>query len=238
MIALNYPIGEKFWPLWQAADVRLTDVGGSSQLCVATQKLTESCDPKSITPHFIIGNIERMHESACGWKEHGAKCLKIVDEHKSDLQRCLEFILSKSEGQQASAVDVVLVYGAFNRRVDKLMGNISVLATFYKQFKRVIMVDEHNIVEIMPPGLHTIRMEGLGKGNTMACGLFPVGGQTNEVATQGLKWDLKGERLEMGHLVSRANEIQDQSWSISSSDPVLVTIGCGQCHPEKQHMHA
>jgi thiamine pyrophosphokinase len=105
-----------------------------------------------IAPHLIIGNIERMQEHACGWNEHGSKYLNIVNEHKSDLQRCLEYMLSKPEGQQLTVVDVVLVYGAFNPRLDKLLGNISVLTSFYKQFKRIILVDEVNMVEILPPG--------------------------------------------------------------------------------------
>jgi len=239
MIALNYPVGEKLWPLWQAADLRITDVGGAGHLCEASKKLAEPCNPQEIAPHLIIGNIDRLNESACGWKQHGSKLLKIVDEHKSDLQRCLEYLLSKpGSGQQASDVDIVLVYGAFNPRVDKILGNLSILNSFYKKFKRIILVDEHNIVEVLSPGIHTIKMEGLSKDKTMACGLFPVAGQSNEVATQGLKWDLKGERLEMGSLVSRSNEIENSSISISASDPVLFTIGCGHCHPEKQHMHA
>jgi hypothetical protein len=46
MIALNYPVGEKFWSLWQAADLRITDVGGSAQLCDASKKLTEPRNPR------------------------------------------------------------------------------------------------------------------------------------------------------------------------------------------------
>lgn len=232
VIALNHPIGERLWPLWQCATLRLTDVGGASHLCDEIRKLNMA-NQKDIAPSSIVGNVERLGENVCGWAQQGTKIIKSVDETKNDLERILEQLLSMSKGQQKSEIDMVFVYGAFNQRLDKLLGNLNVATKYASQFNRMILMDENNFAEILPPGVHQIKYQGWNKNNPMTCGIFPVAGSSNEVATQGLKWDLNGERLQMGSFVSQGNVVENNTIAISTADPILFTLSCGH-HLEKQ----
>jgi thiamine pyrophosphokinase len=234
MIALNHPIGDKFWPLWQMADMRLTDVGGAENLCDASKNLKQEMTPKNIAPTCIIGNLQRLGK-ACGWEKHGTKTIEAVDEMKSDLERILEYLQANENQPRA---DIVLVYGAISPRLDKLLTNLSVMAKFSVHFKRLIFVDEQNISEMLRPGAHKLKMEGLSKDKNMKCGLFPVCGHSNEVATQGLKWDLTGQQLQMGTFVSNSNLVENETVMISAADPVLFSVGIGGQHAQKQHVHA
>ena len=56
------------------------------------------------------------------------------------------------------------------------------------------------------------------------CGLIPVGGAVQRVTTTGLTWNLSGQRLAFGELVSSSNLLQDDVVSIETSDPVLWTV--------------
>jgi len=56
-------------------------------------------------------------------------------------------------------------------------------------------------------GVHDIWPVAGVEGPT--CAVLPVGGPAQWVRTRGLEWDLQGQRLEMGLLVSSSNAIAD-----------------------------
>jgi len=208
----------------------MTDVGGAGHLCDESKKL-KMTNQKDVAPNVIVGNVDRLGQNACGWSQQGTQIIKSVDETKNDLERILEQLLAKCQHQQQKCdIDMVFIYGAFNQRLDKLLGNLNVASKFASRFKRMILMDENNIAEILPPGVHQLKYQGWNKNNPMTCGIFPVCGSSNEVATHGLKWDLNGERLQMGSLVSQGNAIENDTIAISTADPILFTLSSGHQH--------
>jgi len=52
------------------------------------------------------------------------------------------------------------------------------------------------------------------------CALLPLGGPAQWVCTRGLEWDLHGQRLEMGLLVSSSNAIADTAVNAAAAAEV------------------
>ena len=62
------------------------------------------------------------------------------------------------------------------------------------------------------------------------CGLLPIGGSCAEVWTSGLRWNLHGERLGFGGLVSSSNMLTEGATegslhevTVTTSDPLVWT---------------
>jgi len=100
-------------------------------------------------------------------------------------------------------------------------------------FRRLILLGNESVAFLLPAGRNRVepdeRMEG------PVCGLIPLGGRCREIRTRGLKWDLRGEEMLFGGLVSTSNEVvlvsreeegedgREGVW-IETSDPVMWTM--------------
>ena len=81
---------------------------------------------------------------------------------------------------------------------------------------------------LLPPGRHILRPNALIEGPT--CGLLPIGGPVDAVWTSGLRWNLRGEPLEFGGLVSSSNQMMSDPHtgaiapiSVTTTQPLIWT---------------
>ena len=73
------------------------------------------------------------------------------------------------------------------------------------------------------PGRHVPRPNPLIEGPT--CGLLPIGGKCDKVHTSGLRWNLRGEPLEFGGLVSSSNQL------LADPETGLAEVHVSTTHP-------
>ncbi|KAL9647127.1 hypothetical protein ABK040_004843 [Willaertia magna] len=82
-----------------------------------------------------------------------------------------------------------------------------------------IQLTPYSLSYVLLPGKHLIvRNENWEK---KICALVPLGIPCRTVTTNGLKWNLKEQRLEFGGLVSTSNEMIGEEVWIENSDPLL-----------------
>ena len=183
-------------------------------------KIHESMVPDAVTGDFDSIRpdvIDFYHERGCTIAHDPStnstdfdKALRLVEEAQASALR--------SEGRHARKWTVI-AFGAFGDRFDHEMASVNVLHR-YKRFERLILMGERMTAELLPPGRHIIRPNPLIEGPT--CGLLPVGGRCEAAWTSGLRWNLRGEPLEFGGLVSSSNQLMCDE-ATGALEPVTVT---------------
>eukprot|EP01006_Ploeotia_vitrea_P045996 TRINITY_DN66988_c4_g3_i2.p1 TRINITY_DN66988_c4_g3~~TRINITY_DN66988_c4_g3_i2.p1 ORF type:complete len:311 (+),score=5.54 TRINITY_DN66988_c4_g3_i2:72-1004(+) len=91
------------------------------------------------------------------------------------------------------------------------------------QQARLVFFDEHNMSFVLPPGVHTIVRNPEYESNT--CGILCLSKPTDAVITRGLRWELNGLLLGLGHTNSCSNEFATEQVQLYTDTPLLwVTV--------------
>lgn len=102
-------------------------------------------------------------------------------------------------------------------RVDHTFSNFSSLFDpKYRSFD-LVMLDEKNTSFALFPGFYSVQIAS----NWRKCGLIPF--ERCVVTTTGLKWNLNGDVLEFGGLVSSSNEALTEVITVRTSGKLLWT---------------
>jgi len=140
--------------------------------------------------------------------------VRLDDQDENDLDKSVSFLktcIDMESGQSAPSVheSTLLVLGAYGGRLDQQMAALSSLVRWQGVFDRVVLLGEGNCSYLLEPGYrHLIRLiddEALVEGLT--CGLIPINGPVDGITTEGLVWNLRNERLELGVRISSSNSI-------------------------------
>lgn len=150
--------------------------------------------------------------------------------------RLLRAQLSLTPELPPPSLTSVLILGAFGGRFDQEMANIHALYAWRDQFHRIVLVDGQGTAELLDSDHHhrilpmrspsTVEdgvVGGVYEGRY--CGLIPVSCPAEAVTSQGLQWDLNGQTLAFGGLVSTSNTIPESSKEVlvQTSHPLLWT---------------
>ena len=105
----------------------------------------------------------------------------------------------------AAMYRTVVAFGAFGDRFDHELSAINVLYR-WQSVDRLMLVGDSATAILLGPGKHRIvpnpELEG------PVCGLLPIGQRCDVVRSSGLVWDLEGQPLEFGGLVSSSNSMR------------------------------
>jgi len=120
--------------------------------------------------------------------------------------------------------DIVVVTGAFGGRFDQIMSNLHVSHIMSQQApsivsRRVYLVGDKSLSFFIPPGTSRILPPKLYTSDTFA--LIPMGTPCRSVTTEGLQWNLAGDRLELGKFISTSNRVVGEHIKVTCSDPLL-----------------
>nr|CAG4716714.1 unnamed protein product [Naegleria fowleri] len=94
-----------------------------------------------------------------------------------------------------------------------------ITTTTEKHALQFILVTPYSLVYVLKPGKHEIYRNSKWERST--CALVPIGVPCQQVMTSGLQWNLKGERLEFGGLVSTSNRMLQDCVTVQNSHPLL-----------------
>jgi len=135
------------------------------------------------------------------------KVIHKPDQETNDLEKALTYALQQG-------VETCVVLGAFGRRMDHSLKNLSVLNQFHPLFRQLVFRDEVFDAILVQD---QVRMR-LPVGNIVS--LFPISGVVTGITTEGLKYALDNESLKNG--------VRDGTSNESISDEISVEIKQGE----------
>jgi thiamine pyrophosphokinase len=219
VILANSPVFPLSLQLWESAQFRILADGASVHMYEHHQ--TSKTKPK--LPHYIVGDLDSSPTDVLDWwMKHGVQVVKDPDQDSNDLEKSLEVLKQNLGVVDCRQMDVV-IGGVFGGRFDHELGAINVLirSEHKKEFKSLTLLNQHNLACYIPPGKSTIECDLQIQGPT--CGLIPLGKPCREARTKGLKWNLEGQSMQFGDLVSTSNVLDGSVVEIETSDELIWT---------------
>lgn len=160
-----------------------------------------------ITPHMVVGDMD-------SFKKPDAVNFEIIHDpgqETNDLEKALTLALQKE-------VETCTVLGAFGKRMDHSLKNLSVMKQFNLAFRKLLYKDELLEAFIVKNEYKTV----LPVGSIVS--LFPLSGEVKGITTKGLKYPLTKESLENGERDGTSNETTKPELSIQVESGDLVVF--------------
>lgn len=160
-----------------------------------------------ITPHIVIGDMDSFRQPPGG----NIPTLFDADQETNDLEKALDYAVE----QKATSCTVL---GAFGKRLDHSLKNLSVMMRYYRQFDELVLKDEYQRAYMVGD-----YFEAQAKPGTIVS-LFPITGRVSGIVTEGLKYALHGEALINGERDGTSNETLSEAFSIRIGEGKLLVF--------------
>ena len=154
------------------------------QLLIAADGASEFLQQHKIIPAYIIGDLDSITP---GVKNYFAakkvKIIKIHDQNKNDLEKCIRFVISKK-------IKRISIVGLSGKRLDHTFNNISIIKKF---FRKADITAYDNIFEY-----YFIKKKTefeYKTGEIISLIALP---KASGITSKGLKYPLKNGTLEFG----------------------------------------
>eukprot|EP00466_Bigelowiella_natans_P004261 jgi/Bigna1/129605/aug1.9_g4313 len=236
LIVLNTPIDPTIeWLLgniWSRADVIVCADGASNRLYRLSHMEGGKGVAEKYVPHVVCGDLDSIRPDVVDYyRDKGVEIFRVEDEGSNDLEKSLRIV------KERYGVNRAILCGGLGGRFDHEMGNVNALTRNIDDFDQIVMLAGASFVchslftaPFKKVARVSCRFWGLASiasmltGSTFGphCGLIPVV-KPARVETMGLKWNLKGETLKMGGLVSTSNVLTADSVSIKTTAPLIWT---------------
>ena len=156
-------------------------------------------------PRAIVGDLDSVRPEVLAFYEKRG-CLTVDlshDQDTTDLHKAVTWLEHQDDrNEKRNLRRRILVTGALGGRFDHEMSHLSCLHAFSEL--EIVLVGRTSTARLIPKGLTTIVPDLNAEGPT--CGLFPLLGPAT-VSTTGLRWNLHGQTLTFGTLISTSNEM-------------------------------
>lgn len=161
----------------------------------------------------VVGDLDSVEPAALeAARDRGAR----VERHPADKDATdLELALHHAAAAGCSRVVVV---GGLGGRLDHLLANALLLAAA----PDVDIVWRAGNADVFTARAGRPLDAGAGAGDLVS--LLPVGGPASGVRTEGLRWQLSGDRLEPGSTRGISNEATADRFSVSVEGGVLIVV--------------
>lgn len=156
-----------------------------------------------IVPHCIIGDLDSITEKT----RRAFRTVQIIhdpDQYSTDLEKALDFVLKKK-------IRKAVVIGATGKRTDHTASNFSILRKYHERMN-ISFVDTYCDIRVITR--HTVFEAPLGQIISLA----PLG-KCSGITTEGLKYPLKNDSLEVG--------VNEGESNIAISSPVKISVKKG-----------
>ncbi len=165
-----------------------------------------------LRPHLLIGDFDSIppgvHAQIVAL---GTPVQQVpVEKDQTDTHLAIEAALARG------ATELVLV-GGVGSRLDHTVANLLLLPRVPVP---VLVVNEHNIAQVLPPGA-SLHLHGR-TGDTFS--LLPLTPEVTGVAATGCHWPLHGARLSWGSSLGVSNRLGPEGACISSETGWLLVI--------------
>jgi len=181
----------------------LLRAAGEADLIVCADGGVDKLLRYGIRPDYVVGD----QDSASGEALSSIEAERVVwawDQGYTDFDKTVRFVLDLG-------IRDIVVVGATGGRVDHTLGNLGVVRKYHRQ-AHILLLDDDCWLTV-PDRVLTFEAR-IGQ----KVSLIPFGRAEN-ITTQGLKWPLRDEFLELGVRDGTSNEVV--------SSPVTVAVGRG-----------
>lgn len=174
--------------------VRITVDGGTNKWL---EWLTKTKISNAKFPHLITGDMDSIQPQTLKYFQSRpeSKIVYTLDQNQTDFTKAL-MQLENYKTLNSLRIPHVLVLCDLSGRFDQTISNIN---TLYKAQNlltesNVYLLSASSLTWLLKPGIeHRIRIPMNLREEKRCCGLLPIGGKCR-VKTQGLKWNLSGQK--------------------------------------------
>ncbi|CAH1773541.1 unnamed protein product [Owenia fusiformis] len=224
LMILNQPLAgclDQLHTLWNKAVLTACVDGGTNELYKHTVQ-----DFPQLVPDIISGDFDSAVADVLQYyKSKGCEIIPTLDQSETDFTKCLRLLVDRinKRNLQVSAIYALCDIGG--DRFDHVMANVNTLYTG-AQLSNIptYIVTRTSIICLLTQGQHQIHVEKENRGDW--CGFLPIGGRCASVTTTGFKWNLNGDAMEFGGLISSSNTWTDaEVVTIATDAPLVFTMG-------------
>ena len=174
-----------------------------------------------LTPSIIIGDLDSLTEDDRRWTvEKGAQLIEYPrDKNETDFELALNFAIEAGHRE-------IIVIGALGDRLDQTLGNLTLLTD-----PRLSALDvrlDDGVEEIFFTRSSCRASSRASRGIEGHPGeivsLIPWGGEVTGVATDGLRWPLRGETLHPYQTRGISNELLGEIASVAIQSGLLLIV--------------
>ncbi|KAF6032982.1 TPK1 [Bugula neritina] len=208
---------EVFKKAWNTAILRVAVDGGTNFIFDKLGKENQAL------PHLITGDFDSCRSDVADFfKSKGVSFHHTPNQDETDFFKCLQIVDAELKSKNMQ-VDRILVFGAFGHRLDHMFSNVNALIKV-KAFtpSPIYLIGNHQQAFLLDSGEHHIYISDLEV--IKWCGLVPVS-EPVVSKTTGLKWNLDGETMEYGALISTSNEVIENHITINCDGRLLWMMG-------------
>ena len=208
-----------FGHLWRSATMRLCADGAANRL---HDSLSDAMR-KQMLPDLIRGDLDSLRSDVEHfYSERGVRIEREPEQETHDFDKCLRWLLEQRRVPPSPPSPLAVVaYGSFGGRLDQTMANLNMLYRYESAFDSFVLLSDQSLAFLLPPGKNIIQPDRTIEVGS--CGLIPLGGVCERVRTSGLKWNLSGEQLRFGDLVSSSNAFGEDTITVENNSPLLWT---------------
>eukprot|EP00123_Amoebidium_parasiticum_P012899 comp21642_c2_seq1/m.30410 comp21642_c2_seq1/g.30410 ORF comp21642_c2_seq1/g.30410 comp21642_c2_seq1/m.30410 type:complete len:332 (-) comp21642_c2_seq1:7-1002(-) len=218
VILLNQPLVKHFDVFWEKAHIKVCADGGANRL------YDERPDQRDrYVPDCIKGDLDSVRPEVIEfYKTKNCRVVHAPSQDDHDLTKSLQHLESMK-----TRLHTVWILGALDGRFDHTIAAVSTLFAWRHRMlgTRLVLINNESLVMLLDTGRHRLFIEPGLEGPT--CGLLPVGIRCQSVTTTGLRWNLNGDEMEMGALVSSSNQFDTNDSThivtVDTSDPIVWT---------------
>jgi len=185
----------------------------------------------------IIGDLDSLTpDSRAYWVNKNVPIKEDKDVNSTDFTKAVRyigkaFLNEKDDGECNGSMDIV-VLGGLGGRVDQGISTLHHLYKFQKKegypHGKMYLLSSECITFLLKPGTHFIeakvpRMKELGVKLGNNVGILPLNGPA-EITTDGLEWNVKHWKTELGGDISTSNHVKNDTVTIFTDKDVLFSI--------------
>jgi thiamine pyrophosphokinase len=211
MLNSPFPLPSFFPLLWTADKFRACADG-------AINRIFDSA-PQSLPPHTIVGDMDSARLDVLRhYEKLGTVVVKRPDQNSTDMEKLLRY--SGVDDARLHREGATAVLGGLGGLLSHQMANLNaaLAASMPTEYTPFIFLDEQETCIVLGPGKTSF--VDVEKG--LHCALVPLYGPASDVTTSGLKWNLTGNSLAFGGLVSTSNEAEERDVTIQTDQPLLL----------------
>ncbi|GAB0094794.1 Thiamine pyrophosphokinase [Sergentomyia squamirostris] len=226
LVVLNRPINceENFViELWNSAQIRLTVDGGTDRWLNFSSKSSSS--RKILPPDMVTGDFDSIHpETLTTMKSLNCDIIRTPDQNETDFTKAIRELKPRLNARN---VETVIVLAETSGRLDQIMANINTLfkAQTFSPELDIFILSSDSLSWLLSPGHHSITIPRRILDQKLWCSVIPIGRKC-VVTSRGLKWNMTGQTIQFGGIVSTSNTYSGlDRVEITTSDHVLWCMG-------------
>ncbi|CDJ49458.1 thiamin pyrophosphokinase, putative [Eimeria brunetti] len=163
-------------------------------------------------PACICGDLDSCKSEALSFfRTRGVPVVRLPDQSQTDLEKAFAFAANK---YHFAPNDTIIITGAIGGRFDHSVAAISFLYKVHnaavaklQQPPKVVLLGGYNACFLLVEGDNEVLLSN--KIFSQVCGLLPMAGRVRSVTTEGLQWNVRGEPLFVGGLISSSNLVSE-----------------------------